>query len=151
MTPSPVNKQPADYKLPHNWLVRLAMDLATLCDMWRWKNDTSGCHLAIFSEDLAFARHFVVTHPPCRNASGIDYPNNWMPLVSLYRQPPCWKSSDDWLMIAIGHGFSYSLSAIGPPCGPFQPENFRAWLLPATLWLPTTPHPLLLYKCLWCW
>ena len=27
-------------------------------------NDTSGCHLAVFSEDVAVARHFVATHPP---------------------------------------------------------------------------------------
>ena len=34
-------------------------------------NDTSGCHLAVFSEDVAVARHFVAS----RNASGIDYPS----------------------------------------------------------------------------
>ena len=43
-------------------------------------NDTSGCHLAVFSEDVAFACHFVATHPPptlppCKSASGIDYPS----------------------------------------------------------------------------
>ena len=27
-------------------------------------NDTSGCHLAIFSEDVAVAHHFVATRPP---------------------------------------------------------------------------------------
>ena len=27
-------------------------------------NDTSGCHLAVFSEDLAVARHFVAIRPP---------------------------------------------------------------------------------------
>ena len=26
-------------------------------------NDTSGCHLAVFREDVAVARHFVATHP----------------------------------------------------------------------------------------
>ena len=35
--------------------------------------------VAVFSEDIAVARHFVATHPPptlppCTNASGIDYP-----------------------------------------------------------------------------
>ena len=34
-------------------------------------NDTSGCHLAVFSEDVAFARHFMAS----RSASGIDYPS----------------------------------------------------------------------------
>ena len=38
-------------------------------------NDTSGCHLAVFSEGLAVARHFVAARPPGRNASGIDYPS----------------------------------------------------------------------------
>ena len=28
------------------------------------ENDTNGCHLAGFIEDVAFARHFVATHPP---------------------------------------------------------------------------------------
>ena len=55
------------------------MVLATLCDVWRCK-----CHqwmpFGYFSEDVAVARHFVATHPPltlppCRNASGIDYPS----------------------------------------------------------------------------
>ena len=27
------------------------------------ENDTNGCHLAGFGEDVAFARHFVATHP----------------------------------------------------------------------------------------
>ena len=28
------------------------------------ENGTNGCHLAGFSEDIAFARHFMVTLPP---------------------------------------------------------------------------------------
>ena len=28
------------------------------------ENDTNGCHLAGFGEDVAFAHHFVATHPP---------------------------------------------------------------------------------------
>ena len=27
------------------------------------ENDTNGCHLAGFSEDVAFACHFVASHP----------------------------------------------------------------------------------------
>ena len=64
MAPSPVDKQPAGYKWPHDWLVSWAMDLATLYDNVGGANDTSGCHLAVFSEDLAVARHFVATRPP---------------------------------------------------------------------------------------
>ena len=37
------------------------------------ENDTNGCHLAGFGEDVDFAHHFVATHPPCRSATGIDY------------------------------------------------------------------------------
>ena len=72
----------------------VAMDVAALCDM----NGTNGCHLAGFSEDIAFACHFVATCPsptlpPYRSVSGIGYvskqlskmagnlasysPNNW--------------------------------------------------------------------------
>ena len=28
------------------------------------ENDINGCHLAGFSEDVAFARHFVASYPP---------------------------------------------------------------------------------------
>ena len=88
MAPSPVDKQPAGYKSPHDWLVSLAMDLATLCDMWRWKWHQQmpfGC----FSEDLAFAHHFVATRPPltlppCRSASGIDYPSKTLSKMVSY-------------------------------------------------------------------
>ena len=31
MAPSSLDKQPASYKSPHAWLVRLGMDLAVLC------------------------------------------------------------------------------------------------------------------------
>ena len=41
----------------------LAMDLAALCDMCRWKWYQL-MPLAGFSEDLEFDRHFVATHPP---------------------------------------------------------------------------------------
>ena len=55
----------------------LAMDLATLCDIWRW-NGTNECHLAVFSEEVALAHHFMATRPPptlppCRSAGGISY------------------------------------------------------------------------------
>ena len=64
----------------------------------RLKPNTNGCYLAGFGEDVAFAHHFVATHPPptlppCRSATDIGYtskklskmagnsasysPNNW--------------------------------------------------------------------------
>ena len=47
------------------------MDLATLCDIWHGgANGTSGCHLAVFSEDVAVARHFVATRLP-RHPAGM--------------------------------------------------------------------------------
>ena len=57
--------------------MNLAIDLTALCDMWS-KNDTNGCHLAGFSQSVAFAHYFVATHlpptlPPNRSANGIGY------------------------------------------------------------------------------
>ena len=49
----------------------LAMDL-TACVICVGDYGTNGCYLAIFSEDVAFALHFVATHPIYRSASGID-------------------------------------------------------------------------------
>ena len=39
------------------------------------ENGINGCHLTGFSEDLAFAHHFVATcwPPPYRSATGIGY------------------------------------------------------------------------------
>ena len=55
----------------------LAMDLL-LCVRCGGENDTNGCHLAGYSEEVAFARHFVASHPPstlptCRSATDIGY------------------------------------------------------------------------------
>ena len=36
MAPSSFGKQTAGCETPHDWLMSLAMDLAALCDMWRW-------------------------------------------------------------------------------------------------------------------
>ena len=41
----------------------LAMDLAA-CMLCGGENGTNGCHLAVFSVDIAFSRHFVATHLP---------------------------------------------------------------------------------------
>ena len=36
------------------------------------ENGTNGCYLAIFSEDVAFARHFVASHlPPPSHPVGV--------------------------------------------------------------------------------
>ena len=37
MVSSSLDKQIADCDSPHDWLMSLAMDLAALCDTWRWK------------------------------------------------------------------------------------------------------------------
>ena len=49
--------------------MNLAMDLALFhishnCVICGGENSTNGCHLAVFSEDVVFARHFVATHLP---------------------------------------------------------------------------------------
>ena len=51
------------------------------------ENDTNGCHLADFGEDVVFARHVIRGYPPTptlplhRSATGIDYASknylNW--------------------------------------------------------------------------
>ena len=37
MAPSCLDKQTADWKSPHDWLVTLDIDLATFCDTWSTK------------------------------------------------------------------------------------------------------------------
>ena len=59
----PLGKQTASCNSPHDWLMSLAMDLAA-CVICGGENGTNGCHLAGFSEDVSFARHFVATRPP---------------------------------------------------------------------------------------
>ena len=63
------------------------------------ENDTNGCHLAGFGdgEDVAFAHHFVATHPPptlpsCKSATGIGY-------------------ASKKLSIIVGNSASYSLNS----------------------------------------
>ena len=63
MAAYPLGKQTAGCNSPHYWLMSLAMDLAALYDMWS-ENGTNRCHLAGFSEDVAFACHFVATCLP---------------------------------------------------------------------------------------
>ena len=58
-----LGKQTAGCNSPHDWLMSLAMDLTVLC-VCGGENDTNGCHLAGFGEDVAFAHHFVASHPP---------------------------------------------------------------------------------------
>ena len=52
--------------------MNVAMGL-TVCVICGGENDTNGCHLAGFSEDVAFTRYFMAIRSPCRRATGIDY------------------------------------------------------------------------------
>ena len=63
MTLSSLEKQTANCDPPHEWLIILTMSLADLCDSGG-ENGTNGWHLAVFSETVAFACHFVVTALP---------------------------------------------------------------------------------------
>ena len=58
-----LGKQTAGCNSPHDWLMSFAMDylLFVICG---GENGTNWCHFAGFSEDVAFARHFVATRPP---------------------------------------------------------------------------------------
>ena len=70
-------QQTAVCESPYSWLMSLAMDLAALCYILRWKWHqwkSFGC----FSKDVAIAHHLVAprpppTLPPHRSASGIGY------------------------------------------------------------------------------
>ena len=61
MATSCLGKQTVDCDSPHDWLMSLAIDLASLCDMWRWKW-YQWKSFGVFSEDIAFACHFAT---PC--------------------------------------------------------------------------------------
>ena len=54
----------------HDCLINLAMDLATLCDMWR-RNGTKGHHLAVFIIDTVLACHFVAPTTPTLHPIGV--------------------------------------------------------------------------------
>ena len=77
VVPSFLDRETVGYNSLHDWLISLAMNLAALCDMWRWKWHqwmSFGC----FSEDIGFAHHFVasrlpLTFQPYKRAIGIGY------------------------------------------------------------------------------
>ena len=76
----PLDTQTAGCNSPHNWLISLAVDSVVLCDSYVVfsENGTNGCHLADFSEDVAFAHHFVATClppnlSPYKSATGNGY------------------------------------------------------------------------------
>ena len=61
ISPEQSDSQPASQ--PHNWLVGLVIDLAALCNVWRWK----WYQLMLFDcfqFYRAIARHFVASHKP---------------------------------------------------------------------------------------
>ena len=68
----------------------LAIDLTVLCDICGGENDTNGCHLTGFSEDVAFARHFVATLPPYKSANGIDYASKMVGNSASYSPNSWW-------------------------------------------------------------
>ena len=77
----------------------LAMDLA-VCVICGGENGTNGCHLADFSEDIAFACHFVATClppalPPCRSVTGISYNSKKLYKMASYSAS---YSLNSWLI-----------------------------------------------------
>ena len=56
----PLDKQTAGCNLPHDWLMNLTID----CVIYGSENGTNGCHLALFSVDVAFTYHLVASHHP---------------------------------------------------------------------------------------
>ena len=71
MALSSLDKETAGCNSPHDWLMSLTMDLAALCDMWRWKWH-QWMPFTVFSEDIAFAHHFVAPRlPPPSHPIGV--------------------------------------------------------------------------------
>ena len=86
---NPWPNSPASRVSIYSWLVACSLEMEplkdhpALVDVWQDPetnlSKSRGCHLAAFSEDLAFACHFMAirlppTLPPYRSASSIDYP-----------------------------------------------------------------------------
>ena len=71
MAPSSLGKQTANCDSPRNWLMSMAMDLAAYVTRGG-ENGTSGCHLAVFSKDIAFTCHLVAPRlPPPSHPIGV--------------------------------------------------------------------------------
>ena len=47
MAPSSLGKQTADFESPHDWLMSLSLDLATLYGIYGGKNGTNGSNLVV--------------------------------------------------------------------------------------------------------
>ena len=58
-------------QLAQSWLMSLSIDVA-LCVTGGCENGTDGPYFTYFSEDMAFAHHFMTTQlsPPCRTVTG---------------------------------------------------------------------------------
>ena len=97
MAAYPLGKLTAGCNSPHDWLMSLAMDLTSLCDMWRWKwRQLMPFGWFLWRRSLCLPlRGYppTPTLPPCRSATDIGYaskklskmagnsasysPNNW--------------------------------------------------------------------------
>ena len=101
-----LDKQIADCDLPHDWIMSLVMDLAALCDTWG-ENGTNGCYLAVITEDIDFALHFVALRspfilPPYRSASGIGYTNkNYLKIAGNSASYPVYSGHSELSWMAI--------------------------------------------------
>ena len=63
MVTSSLEQQTTGCTLPHDWLVRLTIDLADFV-IYGAENSINWCQIAAIWLCLIFARHFVATHPP---------------------------------------------------------------------------------------
>ena len=75
MASSPLDKHTASCNSPHHWLMSLAMDLAALCDLWRWIWHwwTPFGYLQYWYNLWLSLYGYPPTLPPHRSASGIGY------------------------------------------------------------------------------
>ena len=71
MPPSSLDKETAGCNSQHDWLMSVALGLAALCDMWRWKWH-QWVSFGWFSEDVAFTcTLWLSTCPPPSHPMGV--------------------------------------------------------------------------------
>ena len=73
------------------------------------ENGTSGCHLAGFSEDVAFACHFVATLPPYRSATDIGYTSK---KLSKMAGNLASHSLDSWWIDRLFNSYTMGMSGL---------------------------------------
>ena len=125
-------------KYTHNGKERFSSPIHSSIDkLTNYHNATAKSWLDCFFRGLSDIHECSGTH--------------WMPLVGLYRQPPCWKSPpDSFMMWAIDLAiFLWHFECNGASFLAISPRKLLSFAV--IHHFVATPYPLPIYKCLWCW